>query len=95
VLVSTNWVAETPELRKKTNRLLGTVGPRRAAVIVAIANDKQKSVSKLTYTDPPIGPETRPQPSKSGDDKLVIQPPVSPPSSPWRYSMAFNCCITY
>ncbi len=45
VIVPSNWVVETPELRKKTNCLRGPMGPRRAAAIVAIAKDKQKSVS--------------------------------------------------
>ncbi len=79
--VPTNWVAETPELRKKTNLLLGTVGPKRAAVIAAKANDKEKSVSKLMFMDLPIGPETQPKqklrPVKSGAAKLVKLPPVS------------------
>jgi hypothetical protein len=85
VQVPTNWVAKTPELRKKTNRLRGTVtaGPRRADVIAAMAKDKGKSVSKLTFMDPPIGPDNQPQPTvKSRAAKLVIPPPVSPPSSP-------------
>jgi hypothetical protein len=88
--VPTNWVAETPELLKKTNRLLGTAGSRRAAVIAAMAKDKEKSVSKLKFMDPPIGPETQPKPQpkpvKSGAAKLVIPPPVSPPSSPSSHS---------
>jgi hypothetical protein len=90
VQVPTNWVAEIPELRKKTNSLRGTAGPRRASVIAAMAKDKEKSVSKLTFMDPPIGPETQPKPQpkpvKSGTAKLVIPPPVSPPSSPSSHS---------
>jgi hypothetical protein len=74
VQVPTNWVAETQEFRKKTNRLLGTAGPRRAAAIAAMAKDKDKSVAKLSYMDPPIAPKS---PAKSGPGKLVIQPPVS------------------
>ena len=79
VQVPTNLVAETPELRKKVNHLRGTAGPRRAALIVARAKEQQKSASKLSYMDSPIGPETQPQPVKS---KLVIPPAVMPPSSP-------------
>ncbi len=62
--VPTNWFADTPELSKKMNCLQGTVGPRRAAVIAAMAKDKEKSVSKLTFMDQPICPETqlKPQP---------------------------------
>ncbi len=45
--VPTNWVAETPELSKKTNRSRGTAGPKRDRLIAAIAKDKRKSVSKL------------------------------------------------
>ncbi len=50
--------------------------------------DMKQSVSKLTFMDPPIGPETQPQPKpvKSGAAKLVIPPPVSPPSSPSSHS---------
>jgi hypothetical protein len=55
-----------------------------------MAKDKEKSVSKLTFMDPPIGPETQPKPQpkpvKSGAAKLVIPPPVSPPSSPSLHS---------
>ena len=82
VQVPTNLVAETPELRKKVNRLLGTAGPRRAALIVARAKDKQKSASKLSYMDSPIGPETQPQPVMSRASSLIIPPPVLPPLSP-------------
>jgi hypothetical protein len=51
--------------------------------------DMKQSVSKLTFMDPPIGPETQPQqkPVKSGAAKLVIPPPVSPPSSPSSHSL--------
>jgi hypothetical protein len=55
-------------------------------MIAAMAKDKEKSVSKLTFMDPPIGPETQPKPVKSGAAKLVIPPPVSPPSSPSSHS---------
>jgi hypothetical protein len=93
VQVPTNWVAETPELRKKTNRLRGTAGPRRASMIVAIAKDKAKSVSKLTFMDPPIGPEPQPRP---GAANLVIPPPVSPPSSPSSQSSEeMQVCICF
>jgi hypothetical protein len=77
VQVQTNRVAKTPELRKKTNRQRGTAGPRRITMIVAIAKDKAKSVSKeskLTFMDPPIGQvpqEPQPQP---GAANLVIPP---------------------
>jgi hypothetical protein len=57
-------------------------------VIAAMAKDK--SVSKLTFMDPPIGPETQPKPQlkpvKSGAAKLVIPPPVSQQSSPSSHS---------
>ncbi len=60
-------------------------------MIAAMAKDKEKSLSKLTFMDPPIGPETQPKPKpkpvKSGAAKLGIPPPVSPPSDvsdmPW------------
>ncbi len=85
VQVPTNWVAsaETPELHRKINSLWGTAGPRREAVIAAMANDKEKSVSKLAFMDSLIGPETQPKPKpvKSGAAKLVIPPPVSQQSS--------------
>ncbi len=55
-------------------------------MIAAMAKDKEKFVSKLTFMDPPIGPEAQPKPQpkpvKSGAAKLVIPPPVLPPSSP-------------
>ncbi len=88
VQVPTNWVAKTPELHKKTNCLWGKAGPRRAAVIAAMAKDREKSVSKLIFMDPPIGPETQPQPKpvKSRAAKLVIPPPVLPPLSPSSHS---------
>ena len=82
VQVPTNLVAETPELRKKVNHLRGTAGPRRAAAIVARAKEQQKSASKLSYMDSPIGPETQPQPAMSRASNLIIPPPVLPPSSP-------------
>jgi hypothetical protein len=73
-------------------------------VIAAMAKDKEKSVSKLTFMDPPIGPETQPKPQpkpvKTGAAKLVIPPPVSPPSSPSSHSseelealIAFNSAV--
>ncbi len=58
VQVPTNWVSETLELHKKTNGLLGTAGPRRAATIAGIAKDKDKSVSKLSYMDLSIAPKS-------------------------------------
>ena len=51
-------------------------------MILARAKEQQKSASKLSYMDLPIGPETQPQPVVSN---LVIPPPVLrllPPSSP-------------
>ncbi len=90
--VPTNRVSKTPELRKKTNRLLGTVGSKRA-MIVAIAKDKAKSVSKLTFMEPLIGPEPQPQP---GAANLVIQPPVSLLSSPSSQSSEeMQVCIGF
>ncbi len=90
VQVPTNWVAKTPELHKKTNSLRGTAGPSRAAVIAAMAKDKEKSVSKLTFMDQPIGSETQPKPQpkpvKSGAAKLVILQPVSLLSSQSSHS---------
>jgi hypothetical protein len=63
------------------------------AAMPAMAKDKEKSVSKLvklTFMDPPIGPETQqkpqPKPVKSRAVKLVIPPPVYPPSSPSSHS---------
>jgi hypothetical protein len=47
--------------------------------------------------DPPIGPETLPQPSRSGDDKHVIPPPVIPPPS-WQSSQSseeLEVCIGF
>jgi hypothetical protein len=59
-------------------------------MIAVIAKDKEKSVSKLKFMDPPIGPETQPKPQskpvKAGAAKLVILPPVSQPSSPSSHS---------
>jgi hypothetical protein len=62
--------------------------PRRAAVIAAMAKDREKSVSKLIFVNPPIGSETQPQlkPVKSGAAKPVIPPPVSPQLSPSSHS---------
>ncbi len=62
-------------------------------MIVAIAKDKAKSVSKLTFTDPPIGSEPQPRP---GAANLVIPPPVSQPSSPSSQSSeAMQVCICF
>jgi hypothetical protein len=95
VQVPTNWVAETPELRKKTNRLRGTAGPRRAAMIVAIAKDTAKPVSKLTFMDPPIGPEPRPH-WQPGAANLVIPPPVLQLSSlSLQSSEEMQVCISF
>jgi hypothetical protein len=58
VQVPTNWVAETLELCKKTDCLLGTAGPRRAATISAMAKDKDNSVLKLSYLDQSIVPKS-------------------------------------
>jgi hypothetical protein len=49
-------------------------------MIVAIAKDKAKPVSKLTFMDPPIGPEPQPH-WQPGAANLVILPPVSQLSS--------------
>ncbi len=60
-------------------------------MIAAKANDKEKSVSKLMFMDPPIGPETQPKPKlrpvKFGAAKLVILPPVSLQLSPLLHSL--------
>jgi hypothetical protein len=73
------WSGWTHVLHKKTNRLRGTAGPRRAAAIAAMTKDKDNSVSKLSYLmDQPIAPKS---PVKSGPAKFVILQPVSPSSA--------------
>ncbi len=49
VQVPTNWLADTPAsaLRKRTNSLRETAGPRRARLIKELAKEKTESASKL------------------------------------------------
>jgi hypothetical protein len=73
-------------------------------MIAALAKEKDKSVSKLSYMDPPIAPEPEPRqpPVKSRPAKLVIPPPISPPTSPSSASSeemeviaVLNCFSSY
>ena len=67
VQVPTNWVAATPALSKRTNKLRETATPRRARLIKEVAKEKTKSVSKLSYLDAPV--TTTPGPALGGTGK--------------------------
>jgi hypothetical protein len=72
VQVTNNWVAANLELSKKTNRLRGTAGPRRALTIASIAKDKDKSVLKLSYMDLPIALDQVSKTSHTSADLAIL-----------------------
>ncbi len=88
VQVPTNWVAATPALSKKSNRLRGSAGPRRARLIEDIAKEKTKSASKLSYINAPIPPT--PEPALRGTGKPVLVIPQAESLSPSSSSSEEN-----
>ena len=88
VVMSDKLVAETQALRKKCSKIRETAGPRKARLILEIANQKKTSTSKIGFAINPVPPVTDLMRAVTGRDasppqqeRRLVEPSPNLPTS--------------